>query len=790
VSTHLRITLFSHYFKVDKLSLRGREFCKQYAQRFIPWGFRQERGRSHRFKDVDNVFASAGEKGKYYRFHINALAEFKKYLQENWVTPNLIEWGETPKFRPVAIAHKVKEGWNARGNQQSYIDYLSSKKPVCKLLPLQTGKGKSLSLDSKIKIPGGWKKMGDIKLGDVVCTPSGKKTTVIGVYPQGKLQAYVVHFEDGREVKCSADHLWTVLIKKNEAQLNIITGVTETTCVKQSTVDANTSEIAELLDERRLRVFTPHVNNLCDYPDIPISSEVYEALAFGSFIPDKYLYSSIDTKIKLLKSICDFCGTSNTFGTVSFHTKSDVLAQFVKTLIFSIGGVVFHEPVSFGTKLRIKLPQLDWIIAIAFNGLELDATAIDRLEKNSVNEGVEIVSITSSYETPMQCIEVDDPDSLYITNNYISTHNTFCALKAAALIGQRIGVVVQSKYIDKWIGDLKKTYDIDKDRILVISGNVSLKALFEHAKNGTLEADVIVFSLNTLSIWLNLYEQIGDKIIDQGYAYTPENWLQALGIGVRLIDEVHQHYRAIFMLDLYTHVEYSMCLSATLVTKNPFIAKMYNLQYPKQDRCVTEEIHRYAKSYAVHYNFDKPSMIRTREFGSTNYSHNCVEESILRHYPTKERYFKLIDEVLRMSYFSHRKQDKKAVVFCASVEMCTKLTEHFKKKYPSLDIRRYVGEDPYENAIDADIRFTTPGSCGAAIDIPDLVTCFLTQAISSIQANIQILGRLREIPGEDVEFFFLTADNIDKHVEYYEEKKNILRDRALSFRDVFIGYYI
>src|SRR5580658_9914596 len=72
------------------------------------------------------------------------------------------------------------------------------------------GVGKALTLDSDVYTPNGPKKMGDIKLGDIVCTPDGKTAKVNGVFPQGKKETYKIYFSDGDTVECCAEHLWKV----------------------------------------------------------------------------------------------------------------------------------------------------------------------------------------------------------------------------------------------------------------------------------------------------------------------------------------------------------------------------------------------------------------------------------------------------------------------------------------------------------------------------------------------------------------------------------------------------
>jgi len=72
------------------------------------------------------------------------------------------------------------------------------------------GGGKAQPLSSTVYTPFGKKKMGDIKVGDVICHPSGANTNVIAIHPQGIKKIYEIEFEDGAKTRCTGDHLWYV----------------------------------------------------------------------------------------------------------------------------------------------------------------------------------------------------------------------------------------------------------------------------------------------------------------------------------------------------------------------------------------------------------------------------------------------------------------------------------------------------------------------------------------------------------------------------------------------------
>lgn len=70
--------------------------------------------------------------------------------------------------------------------------------------------GKAVTLDTLIPTPFGFKKMKDIKVGDLVMAIDGYDTKVTDVFPQGKVPVYEVKFSDGATVKTCENHLWKV----------------------------------------------------------------------------------------------------------------------------------------------------------------------------------------------------------------------------------------------------------------------------------------------------------------------------------------------------------------------------------------------------------------------------------------------------------------------------------------------------------------------------------------------------------------------------------------------------
>ena len=387
---------------------------------------------------------------------------------------------------------------------------------------------------------------------------------------------------------------------------------------------------------------------------------------------------------------------------------------------------------------------------------------------------------------------IESPHPGRLLTRQTGTGKTFCAMAACAELGHRIVIIVKSMYLSKWHSDVSSILNVSKDDVITVKGGEALKLLILRAKEGLLTEKVILIGITSYQKWVSLVEEDPRKAEEEGYECMPDNFFETIGAGVRVTDEVHSHFHQMYKLDLYSNVPVSISLSATLISRDPLVSRMYEVMYPLKHRTKELALNRYAVAIAVHFQFEKPQIVRVTERGGKNYSHNAVEKSIMGNPKMLKNYFTLIKRLVDLSYISHPRKKKRLAVFASTVDMCGKIVKYLKQEYRHLDIRLYCDGAPYANAIEPDIRVTTVGSCGAAIDIPDLVSVIMTHNIDSPQANVQALGRLRELKGGSPEenavyYYYLTADNIQKHQIYDKTRRELFGPRTKKIADINAG---
>lgn len=351
---------------------------------------------------------------------------------------------------------------------------------------------------------------------------------------------------------------------------------------------------------------------------------------------------------------------------------------------------------------------------------------------------------------------------------------------------RRLGIVVLGRYTDRWWQDV--TQYANQSEILEIRGTKDLAMTIESVyldPEYLKDIKIILITTTTLQDYISFYEK--SKPEERKNLLPPEEIWGVLGIGIKLCDEAHQHFHANFVIDLYTHIKKEIFLSATLNVADSFLKRMYAILYPPEFRIGGGLQKKYTTCTSVRYRFKEPYKIKCKN-QKKMYNHTRFEKWLMSSPRLYKRYFEVVIDPLIKSDFIPRREGKyKALVFFATTKMCGLYVEHLKSKYPELDIRRYISEDSYDNLLKADIAVSTLGSAGTAVDIKDLITCIMTTALKSEQANLQALGRLREIPGVKTDFFYLVCDDIPKHVSYHETKKWLFRSWVKSHDDYYVG---
>ena len=166
-----------------------------------------------------------------------------------------------------------------------------------------------------------------------------------------------------------------------------------------------------------------------EYVDELRNLEMLPYSTYNKFIPKKYLQSSIEQRFELLRGLMDGDGTVGERNTCEYSTSSEQLSKDVVELVRSLGGVarVTSRYPTFTYNGEKKVGALNYRVYIKFNNTS-EIFFLDRKKEKCVDRSFEIsdkiISIEYLRDDKAQCISIDSEDHLYITDDFIVTHNS------------------------------------------------------------------------------------------------------------------------------------------------------------------------------------------------------------------------------------------------------------------------------------------------------------------------------------------------------------------------------
>lgn len=153
------------------------------------------------------------------------------------------------------------------------------------------------------------------------------------------------------------------------------------------------------------------------------------------YIPDEYLFNTVENRIALLQGLMDSDGYISKSGICQFTTKSKKLADNVYFIVRSLGGNASIKQKKTGYFSKKTNERIDcgiaYNITISFEDENIIPFRLERKVKRYkprtkyLNQN-KIVKAEYVRDEETKCILVDSDEHLYITEDFIVTHNTSC----------------------------------------------------------------------------------------------------------------------------------------------------------------------------------------------------------------------------------------------------------------------------------------------------------------------------------------------------------------------------
>lgn len=426
--------------------------------------------------------------------------------------------------------------WKALPGSQSL--FLSS--PVREVCFAGTrGPGKGLPLSETVYTSAGPRPIGELKVGDYVSCPDGSISPITGVFPQGKRRVFKITFSDGAVARCDDQHIWRVHVGGNTPagifknlqmlevlerfnsgwqRINVPTlerlempmaedyvpmdpyllGLmlgdgTFAQRMGYCTVDEELAQyvlangIYEVSPDQRsgLRCFIPTQ----EIRDQVVELGLKETRSHTKFVPTVYLNNSPEVRLAVLQGLMDTDGTIDKKGYVTFCSVSEQLAKDVQYLARSLGAkatLTSSLSGNYGIETGVAHQRAYSVYIQAagkFTPFRLQRK-VDRIKpymhKHLTNK---MCSIEEQEPEETVCIKIAHPDGLFVTNDFIVTHNTDAMLMSfAQYCGRGYGDYMRGiifrrnyKHLDDIISKSKRWFNKSAQQPRFLAGSSSLK---------------------------------------------------------------------------------------------------------------------------------------------------------------------------------------------------------------------------------------------------------------------------------------------------------------------------
>ena len=409
-----------------------------------------------------------------------------------------------------------------------------------------------------------------------------------------------------------------------------------------------------------------------------------------------------------------------------------------------------------GRTVQCSLDHL-WQISNTKNGM-IEVISLGKLMRRHYREYaipvgipqiyIPIQSIRYSHEEEAQCILVDSPDHLYMTNNEIFTHNTYCVAYASSKLGIKTIVITPNEGIkQQWINTYRKMFEYRTKDIINIAGSQVIDAIMgDHVD----PADVYLVNHATLRNYM---------MSTSGYSL--HKFFKKIEVGIKVYDESHMEFGNILLMDFFSNTERTWYLTATFDRSDKDESKCFKRAFNSVISFGEVQSLEILVKHVIYHKVEINSMITPQNranvmggyqgFTSIKYGkYAFIDDPNQTAYNTILQILRLINHV-----------DGKILIFVPLIEVVESVVTKLKTDVPEKSVAAYhskISVDEKESALKKDIIVSTIKSCGTGRDIPGLRCVICCEPVASKVIAKQMFGRLRPYENNRDTYFFDIVD--------------------------------
>lgn len=600
--------------------------------------------------------------------------------------------------------------------QEESIKFLQDDTKQC-ALNLKTGIGKCEPNSRKIPSPDfGYKLMGDIKPGDRVFGSDGSIINVLKIFPQGEQDIYQITFADGRIAECGGDHLWTILYPNAPDKKMTLTTL-------------------ELLETKYKQYAVQTISDAVEYPyyETDNIAKIYaldmsDSKSDTTSIDHQYLINDVITRRNLLRG---FINGNYYIKTSRFNSSIRIIKSRCSTKLYQ---------------------QLKWLL----NSLQYTHTKRDIYYQNITY--IKIKDIRKVRREECTCITVDSRDHLYLTEDFIVTHNTFCVAYASTAIGDRTLVITPNESLkQQWIKTYNTMFDYRGKQLMNIAGS----NIIEGIMNDNIDIN------NTDVFFVN--HQTLRSYITSTNGYQFHNFMKKLRVGIKVYDESHMEFGNILLIDFFSNTKRTWYLTATFDRSDKTESVCFKRAFQSVEAYGDLESAEVVRKHVIFHKVSFSSRINPQQrakllgfpgFNANKYGIYSIFED------KNETLYKVILEILKKT----KDVEGKTLIFVPLIDCVDEIVKKLKVDFPEKTCAAFhskIPRDEKEVAEKKDIIVSTIKSCGTGRDIKGLRVVICAEPVVSKVVIEQTIGRLRPYAPDKDTYYFDLVDYSIPQINYW-----------------------
>jgi superfamily II DNA or RNA helicase len=509
-------------------------------------------------------------------------------------------------------------------------------------------------------------------------------------------------------------------------------------------------------------------------------------------IPQEYLINSPEMRLKLLQGLMDTDGSID--ADIRFHVNysstSYRLLKQIQWLLYSFGwsGCLTFDKRGkekyrngFCASLVFRMPNQckQQLFTVPYK-LERAKLAAERPQKDFYSRLI-IKDIRFDHREQCRCIMVDNPEHLYLTENFIVTHNTFCTGYAIGLFGAKALIIMHRDTLrGQWSKSLYDLNGFPRDRVHEITSSEEFESICYNRHN--FDYDIYLMTHATFKAGV---KRVGDtKLVS--------DFTRNLGIGVKVIDEAHLEFKDTLLMDFLFNVRRNIYLTATdgrsQRSENTIFKHVFsNATFYKKKEEHGNHPDKWVEYITIQVNTHVPiSIYRYRVNGGKGMSAVSYGKWVIQR-DKKQTHFKVCKELLREIYTNE--PTAKVIVFMPLIELCNECAlflndlnydESFKYDLTIRTINSHNTKAVNETNKGADVIVTTIQSLGTGLDIKgitDIICC--SPFVSKITAQ-QVFWRIRYID-KKCHYYDIIDTSVQTDIFWWRSRSKMLKSMATKY---------